>query len=236
MTARDDPRGQRSDCGEDAAAYVLGALADDQAERFRRHMVTCVVCRDEVSSLQAAADALPMAAPQLTARPELKRIVMSNVRADSARAKESRGIPVRETSRPTRTRRAIAAAATLVALGVIVGALELASGGSSGTRLIRASVATPAASAVVRLASGHAQLTLRRMPAPPAGKIYEVWLKRAGRAPTPTSALFSVTSNGAAAVGVPGDLRGVTEILVTPEPLGGSPAPTHTPVIVARLS
>jgi anti-sigma-K factor RskA len=236
VTARDDQHGQGGDCGQDAAAYVLGALADDEAERFRRHMATCVVCRDEVSSLQAAADALPMAAPQLAARRELKRVVMSNVRADSVSPKESRGMPGTGRSRPTRTRRAIAAAATLAALGVIVGALELTSSGSSGTRFIRASVATPAASAVVRLASGHAELTVRRMPAPPAGKIYEVWLKRAGRVPTPTSALFGVTSNGVAAVGVPGNLRGVTEILVTPEPLGGSPAPTHTPVIVARLS
>ncbi|MDQ6810286.1 MAG: hypothetical protein M3Z95_00110, partial [Actinomycetota bacterium] len=63
-----------------------------------------------------------------------------------------------------------------------------------------------------------------------------VWLKRSGRPPTPTTALFDVTAAGAAAVDVPGDLHGVGEVLVTPEPRRGSRAPTHAPVIVARLS
>jgi hypothetical protein len=35
---------------------------------------------------------------------------------------------------------------------------------------------------------------------------------------------------------LPASLRGIREVMVTPEPDGGSPAPTHTPVIVARLS
>jgi hypothetical protein len=62
-----------------------------------------------------------------------------------------------------------------------------------------------------------------------------VWLKRGAAAPAPTPTLFSVTRAGAADVGVAGSLRGVTEVLVTPEPAGGSLVPTHTPVIVARL-
>jgi hypothetical protein len=87
----------------------------------------------------------------------------------------------------------------------------------------------------VRVVSGRGELIVRHMPPPPGGKIYEVWLERDGRNPTPTSALFDVTSSGAGAVDIPGDLRGVREVLVTPEPRGGSLAPTHLPVIVARL-
>jgi hypothetical protein len=34
---------------------------------------------------------------------------------------------------------------------------------------------------------------------------------------------------------VPGDLKGVSEVLVTPEPLGGSSVPTHAPVIIAQI-
>jgi hypothetical protein len=74
------------------------------------------------------------------------------------------------------------------------------------------------------------------MPQPAKGKIYEVWLKRGARGPAPTNALFSVSTAGSAAVRVPGDLHGVSEVLVTPEPPGGSAIPTHAPVIVARLS
>jgi hypothetical protein len=64
--------------------------------------------------------------------------------------------------------------------------------------------------------------------------VYEVWVKRVG-APQPTDALFTVTSRGAATVGVPGSVAGVKEVLVTSEPLGGSRVPTSTPAIIARL-
>jgi hypothetical protein len=33
-------------CGEDAAAYVLGALEPAEVEAFRRHMVDCGACRE----------------------------------------------------------------------------------------------------------------------------------------------------------------------------------------------
>ena len=55
-------------------------------------------------------------------------------------------------------------------------------------------------------------------------------------APSPPRALFSVSSSGAADVGVPGDLDGVTQVLVSQEPAGGSLAPTTAPVIVAPLA
>jgi hypothetical protein len=87
----------------------------------------------------------------------------------------------------------------------------------------------------VRLSDGSAELVVRNFAPPPAGDIYEVWLQRPGHAPSPTRALFSVTTGGAGDVGVPGDLHGVQRVLVTPEPAGGSLVPTHAPVIVAQL-
>jgi hypothetical protein len=65
--------------------------------------------------------------------------------------------------------------------------------------------------------------------------VYEVWIKRSG-APQPTDALFTVTAQGDATVGVPGSLDGVKVIMVTSEPLGGSRVPTTSPVIIAHLS
>ncbi len=67
-------------CGPDAAAYVLGALKDEETETFRRHLATCAVCRDEVAALQMVADALPLTAPQLPVPRRLRRRVMSGVR------------------------------------------------------------------------------------------------------------------------------------------------------------
>jgi hypothetical protein len=45
-----------------------------------------------------------------------------------------------------------------------------------------------------------------------------------------------VRANGSAAVGVPGSLSGVSAVLVTQEPAGGTPAPTSAPVIVAPVA
>jgi hypothetical protein len=74
------------------------------------------------------------------------------------------------------------------------------------------------------------------MPQPPLGKVYEVWLRRASSAPSPTDALFSVTSRGSGSVAVPGNLHGVREVLVTSEPQGGSAHPTSAPVLRVALS
>jgi hypothetical protein len=102
--------------------------------------------------------------------------------------------------------------------------------------VIRASVIGSPGTAQLRVAAGSAELVVRRLPRPPSGEIYEVWLQRPGRAPSPTSALFSVTATGAADVGVPGNLHGVVRVMVTVEPDGGSRVPTHPPLIVANLS
>jgi anti-sigma-K factor RskA len=130
----------------------------------------------------------------------------------------------------------IALAGAVAVVIATVTAVVLSSGGASGARVIRALVTPPGASALVRVDRGRGQLIVQRMPAPPAGDIYQVWLKRSTGGPVPTSALFGVTSTGAADVAVPGDLKDVRAVLVTPERSGGSLFPTHKPVIIAKLA
>ncbi|MCW3026584.1 MAG: hypothetical protein JWM29_2016 [Solirubrobacterales bacterium] len=231
MNAGRHTTGERG-CDADAAAYVLGALTTEESEAFRRHLSTCVVCRDEVAALKTVGDALALAAPQLRAPRRLRRRVRADIRGEPKAARATAGTARR---RGLFAPAPVAVGAAFALAGVIV-AVVLASGGSRGSRTVGASVTPSTASAVVRVVSGRGELIVRHMPPPPAGKIYEVWLERDGRNPTPTSALFDVTSSGAGAVDIPGDLRGVREVLVTPEPRGGSLAPTHLPVIVARLS
>ncbi len=228
-----DGNAGRCERSADVAAYVLGALEPQESEQLSRHLESCSNCREECAALQAVADTLPLSAPQLQAPRRLRRAVMASARAeprrDSAAASGARGM--RSLARP----RALAVGA-LAAACVAIAAALLSSGGSSATRVVQASVSGPSGSALLRINGNAAELSVRGMPAAPAGKIYEVWLKRAGQPPAPTDALFGVTAAGAAAVAVPGNLHGVREVLVTPEPLGGSRTPTHMPVIVARLS
>jgi hypothetical protein len=122
----------------------------------------------------------------------------------------------------------------LAVVAVGVGGLVVSPGPRS-TRLIQARVVDSPGRAQLRVTGGHARLIVNRIPPPPAGLIYEVWLERGRGAPSPTGALFTVTAAGAADVDVPGNLHGVSQVTVTREPAGGSRSPTHAPVILARL-
>jgi hypothetical protein len=117
----------------------------------------------------------------------------------------------------------------------LVGGVELGSSSAPRIHVYSAQVTGPG-SAKIMLRGASASLIVRHFPAPPPGHIYEVWLQRSNRPPVPTDALFSVRSNGSGDVDVPGNLRGVSKILVTPEPDGGRRIPTHAPVISVRLS
>ncbi|HEX5224942.1 MAG TPA: anti-sigma factor [Solirubrobacteraceae bacterium] len=255
--------GSHQDCDGNAAPYVLGALSESEHHAFLAHLQTCAVCREEVAALQVVADALPLAAPQLLAPPALKDRVMAQVAAEPraldpelqpaaereavlrAGAEPAAGAGAAATAEPAAPTRATRgrfawrpmfapvglAAAALIAVLVIVLA---GSGGGSRTRLVRAQVVPRGASGLVSVTGDHAQLTLTHMPATERGRVYELWIKREG-APAPTDALFTVSRTGAATVGVPGSVKGVRALLVTSEPLGGSPAPTRQPAIVATL-
>jgi hypothetical protein len=234
---------------DDVGAWVLGALPEDEHERFAAHLSGCEVCRREVAELQMVADTLPLAAPQLAPPPELKERIMAQVRAEAAvleaAGPEADAVPGPR-PRPKPKRRffrmpAIAlrpipvavAAAVLIALGV--GGGILLSGGPSG-KTVQAQVVAPAAPgarASLTVADDRATLKVDDFPAPPPGRVYQVWLKRPGRPPDPTTALFRVRG-GNATVDVPGSMKGVDQVLVTAEPDGGSRAPTRDPIIVAQ--
>jgi anti-sigma-K factor RskA len=223
-------------CGDNAAPYVLGALTEAEHDAFRGHLDSCAVCREEVAALQVVAGALPAVAPQLSAPPELKQRLMASIREDLGREAAE---PVRSQRRPTftwpRWRPLFAPALGAIAVVVVLAVIALSSGGGGGARVIRAEVIPPHASASLRVNGGHAQLDIAGMPQTSAQRVYEVWVKRSG-APQPTDALFTVTANGDATVGVPGSVAGVKVVMVTSEPLGGSKVPTSSPVIIAHLS
>jgi anti-sigma-K factor RskA len=210
-------------CGNDAAAYALGALDADEVEAFERHLESCAVCRDEVTEFSGVVHALPMAVPQHPLPRGLRRRVLREIRAEQpAAAKQQRArVPAWAMQRI-----AAAAVAGALAIGIVV---AVTSGG--GPRLIRASVGE----ATLRVTSGHADLIVDHLPAPSSRKIYELWLERGGGPPQP-STLFSVSHADRADIGVPGNVKGLTRVLVTEEPAGGTSAPTSTPVIVASLS
>ncbi len=225
-------------CGGNAAPYVLGALTDEEHDAFRRHLESCAVCREEVAALQVVAAALPAAAAQLSAPPELKQRVMSSVHAGARRRPADERAGARRPPALARLRwRPNLAVAVLAAAVIALAAVALVPGSGGGTRVSRATVIPRGASASLSVSDGHAQLSIAGMPQSAPGRVYEVWLKRsASGRPLPTDALFTVATDGAASVGVPGSVNGVREVMVTSEPLGGSSVPTLPALIVVRVS
>jgi anti-sigma factor RsiW len=225
-------------CGVNAAPYVLGSLTEEEHVEFVAHLESCAACREEVAALEVVTRALPAVAPMVRAPEELKGRIMATVRQEASLSAPTSGAPVTAPRRARGWRGSWSpalVAGTLAALAVALVAVVLSSGGGGKTRVIEAQVLAPRASAKLRLSGDHAELDVADMPQTSPGRVYEVWIKRAG-APQPTDALFTVSSAGDATVGVPGSISGVKEILVTSEPRGGSRVPTRPPVIVAPLA
>lgn len=226
--------GAHPDRRDDAAAYVLGALPEDEAREFGTHLRQCAACREEVAALQHVADSLPSAVPQRSAPAELRGRVLATVTSEAElRNASARGAEARPARAP-RERWQWRFATAGLALALLAAVAVIAFSGGQSRRVIQARVSAPGATASLRVVGTRGQLQIEGMPQSPAGKVYEVWVQR-GRGVHATDALFNVTSAGRASVGVPVSLAGARAVMVTAEPRGGSSRPTSAPVIVATL-
>ena len=224
-----------------AASYILGALPEAERAQFEAHLEGCPACREELEELRVAAEALPVAAPPMRPPPALKARIMAEVEREAALLQGAR-----EPDEPRRRRfawprfalpmpavAALACGALLVGLGA--GAFLFGGSGGQTVHFERAGGLTANASAELDVSDGRAVLVARGLPEPAAGRVYQVWLQRDGRAPEP-DAVFTVDRMGRGSVGVLGDVKGAAKVLVTDEPRGGSDVPTRQPVVAGRLS
>lgn len=228
--------------------WVLRALGDEEQSAFAAHLETCEICRREVADLQVVADVLPMAAPQVVPPPELKSRIMAVVNSEAqllqAAGPEADRVPGRRGTGEGWRRRlaapfvrlrplpAAALASVLLAVGV-AGGIVL-SGGDDTTS--HPGFGPRGAQVALEVTGDHGRLDLRGMPAPPQGRIYQVWLVRGRGRPRPTHTLFTVPRDGRAQVDIMESLKGTDRVLVTAEPPGGSEQPTSQPVVGATLS
>ena len=234
---------------DSAAAYLLGALEDEERQGYEAHVAGCAECREEIAFLRVATDALPVSVPQHDAPAALKDRIMNVVHSEAqllrAAGPEADRAPAAASRRDRRwwqfvPRSGLAlAASVLLIVGGVTGYV-LSDGGGSSLRTVPAEVTVagaPDARASLVVRGDHSTLRTEGLPRPGTGRVYQVWLmKKGASAPEPTDALFTVSRNGSASVDVPGSLEGVEAVLVTPEPEGGSSAPTSEPVIAASLA
>jgi anti-sigma-K factor RskA len=224
---------------DSVGAYLLGALEPDEAAEFEQHLEGCQACTRDVAELRVAADALPVSVPLVSPPPELKGRIMAVVESEAALLSAAGGradAPPRPRRRPrllgwlARPAVALASALLLLAGGALAGVLLSA---GEDARTVVAQTQAPGADVRLEIRDEGSTLVAQNMPAPPRGRIYQVWLKRPGKDPEPTSVLWSTRADGSAQVAVPGSLEGVEAVLVTHEPPRGSDEPSVAPVITA---
>jgi anti-sigma-K factor RskA len=227
---------------EDAAGtYVLGALPDDEKRSYEAHMEVCPVCRAEADELSLAANLLPVSPPAMKPPPALKARIMAEVEREAAllaSAGEPRREPAAREKRSWRDRMrlpmpALAMASATQIAGVLGG---VALFGGSGAKTVQFASTLPQASAELEMTDDGAMIVAKKLPPVTSGRTYMVWLKRPGRAPEPTSALFTPRRDGSATASVTGDMDGVEAVLVNTEPLGGSTTPTSDVLLTASLT
>ena len=164
----------RDDCTGESAAYVLGALEPDEAERYRRHLDRCAACRDEVASMRPVTDALLVAVPQYRSPAGLRRRVLRTVHARPRRTK------------PVRVAIMAAAVAASLTAAIIVTQRPAPGGPAAQVRIGGGAPSCPSSTGVARSGPG-----LRGV------------ARATAAAPAPTAALFTVNGAGAADVAIP---------------------------------
>jgi RNA polymerase sigma factor (sigma-70 family) len=69
---------------DSVGAWLLGALPEDEAAGFKRHLDECAVCREDAAGLRVAVDALPASVSPQAPPPALKERIMAVVEAEAS--------------------------------------------------------------------------------------------------------------------------------------------------------
>jgi anti-sigma factor RsiW len=175
---------------DSAAAYLLGALPEDEVAGYEAHLGDCPLCREEVEELDVAARALPAAVDPVAPPPSLKARIMAEVEREAAllaaagpeadRAPAGRRERERAAAHDGRPRRRwlglprwvpVAVAAVLL-IGVAIGTQLSGSGGRTVQATVLDKGRAPHAAAEVEVGSDGATLVAHGLPAPPSGRVY----------------------------------------------------------------
>ena len=246
MSTNDMDRMDRRDSHIDDLidAYALGALEPDEVDAVERHLETCPRCRALVARARALSDAFLLAAPQIAPPPDLRERLMRRIAAEAAGSTADA-----RASGPTSQ-----ASATTTA-NPVVRFLRTLLGGEGETHnageLLRELLADPECIILPVPGTDEAPGARARFVGSPhrregvlvagglrpsgAGHAYQVWFLHGGQ-PLPNRVFHADHSgHGAGIFRLDRPLFDFDTIAVTPEPEGGSPAPTGPIVLAGAL-
>jgi len=243
---------------ESAAGYALGVLDADEQHEFELHLQTCARCQAEVKNHREAVGMMaqvvkPMrprdpealrarileqarAVRPIASAPTTRRrfyaapiaaaacVVLAGVLGVLYQREHSRTVAMQELLATTRGQLAARDSALAAFIGPEVHVVSLTAGGA---------VAKPA----MRVFWNHTRnvfvVTAQSLPAPPAGKTYQLWAITKGKAPA-SMGTFAPAANGQATTILPVSAEiaqsgFIDDCALTLEPAGGSTQPTETP-------
>ncbi|WP_432478124.1 anti-sigma factor [Nocardioides sp. GXQ0305] len=230
-------------------AYAVDAVDDLERAAFERHLAECEDCRLELASLREASAALA-AGEQLTPPDRLREQVLAGIGSIRPLPPEVEPeVPPATASTRRRFRPAalVAAAAAVVVLGVGTPVVwqqvtddtsQAPPTVTEAERMQRVLDAEDAEEYVQRVDGAEvtvvrspslnaAVLTADGMPAPPDGKVYELWLDHEEQGMVPAG-LMSGEDHQVMFEGDPATALGAG---ITLEPEGGSEEPTSAPMV-----
>jgi anti-sigma-K factor RskA len=237
-----------------SGAYVVDALDNEEREAFEQHLPRCLDCQAEVASLREAT-ALMADDAAVTPPDSLRSSVLAGIstirplppEVGQQRTEEpappSNVVPMRR----RRFRVASLVAAAAVAASVAVGVTwhpwddQNTSSVSAADQVLAAADAQKvsldfkdgsSASVYRSKSKGKAVILTDGMAAPPAGKVYELWLQDSTGTMVPAG-LMPRSPN--AKVLLKGDAAKATGVGITVEPEGGSKTPTSEPIALFEL-
>lgn len=218
-------------------AYAVDALDDLERASFERHLAGCADCRAEVASLREAAGLIAETTTE-TPPAGLRDSVLAGI--DSIRPLPPEvPAPAPRRRRTARWLVAAAAAVVLVGGGVVVAEQPWSDTSQSQNVADRVLGAADAKSTSMDFPGGakavvthsdsldKAVIVTTDMPAPPPGRVYQLWLDQPGQGMV-SAGLMPVAADQT--VVLDGDAASALGAGITVEPAGGSPSPTTKPI------
>jgi anti-sigma-K factor RskA len=229
-----------SDIHSLSGAYAVDALDDIERAAFERHLTECAECRAEVASLREAAGLL--GETEATEPPAaLRDRVLAGISTVRPLPPVVAPPAPRRHGRKLRLASLAAAAAVIAALGVGGAVWHPWTDQHSDSQNVADAVfsATDARSSKLDFDNGasatvvhsdtvgRAVLVTRKMPPPPSGKVYQLWLQQPGQGMVSAGVMPAKSDQ---TVILKGDAATATAAGITVEPEGGSPKPTTEPI------
>lgn len=228
---------------EQLPGYALGALDPAEQSDLERHLEGCAECRAELAWLEPAGVVLAADIEQVEPAPDLRSRVMAAVDEEMAVSERPATVPApgKKRSSPGSgwlsglLRPAVlGAAAAALFVGVALGlALNDDRAPTGPQRQVVTGQSTIGADAVMVASEGTGTLKMTGLRQPSEDEVYQAWIQR-GQSVIPTDSLFVPDRRGSATASFP-DLTGVTAVMVSLEPRGGSRQPTTAPVISVSM-